>query len=89
MTSDPAYMTLVPTMINLARDLNLEVEAEGVETEDQADLLRPLNARRHRAISIARRFQPSSIRRSWPPPEDLGWAATAPRSIAMRKAYRG
>ena len=42
MTVDPAYMALVSTVISLARNLNLKVVAEGVETEEQANLLRLL-----------------------------------------------
>jgi EAL domain-containing protein (putative c-di-GMP-specific phosphodiesterase class I) len=38
----PEQMALVSTVISLARALNLKVVAEGVETEEQANLLRLL-----------------------------------------------
>lgn len=42
MLDDPAAMTLVQTIISLARTLELEVVAEGVEREEQAKILRLL-----------------------------------------------
>ena len=42
MDKDPTTMTLVQTIIQLARSLRLKVVAEGVETEDQANILRLL-----------------------------------------------
>ncbi len=42
MLDDPSTMTLVQTMISLAHSLRLRVVAEGVETEDQARMLRLL-----------------------------------------------
>ena len=42
MLDDPASATLVQTMISLAHSLSLKVVAEGVETEEQARLLRLL-----------------------------------------------
>jgi EAL domain-containing protein (putative c-di-GMP-specific phosphodiesterase class I) len=42
MLDDPDTMTLVSTIISLAHSLRLEVIAEGVETEDQARILRLL-----------------------------------------------
>jgi diguanylate cyclase (GGDEF)-like protein/PAS domain S-box-containing protein len=42
MHSDPNATTLVSTIISLARSLRLKVVAEGVETEEQAKLLRLL-----------------------------------------------
>jgi len=42
MASDPDAMTLVSTIISLAHSLKLRVIAEGVETEEQARMLRLL-----------------------------------------------
>ena len=42
MTTEPAYMGLVNTIISLAHNLNLKVVAEGVENDEQANLLRLL-----------------------------------------------
>jgi len=43
MTVTPQGLALVSTIINLAHALKLKVVAEGVETEEQARLLRLLN----------------------------------------------
>jgi EAL domain-containing protein (putative c-di-GMP-specific phosphodiesterase class I) len=43
MTKGPEGLALVSMIVNLARSLKLHVVAEGVETEDQANLLRLLN----------------------------------------------
>jgi EAL domain-containing protein (putative c-di-GMP-specific phosphodiesterase class I) len=43
MTKGPEGLALVSMIVNLARSLKLKVVAEGVETEDQANLLRLLN----------------------------------------------
>jgi EAL domain-containing protein (putative c-di-GMP-specific phosphodiesterase class I) len=42
MATDPTTMTLVQTIIQLAHSLRLKVVAEGVETEEQANMLRLL-----------------------------------------------
>ena len=42
MLDDPAAMTLVSTIISLAHALKLDVVAEGVESEEQAKILRLL-----------------------------------------------
>jgi EAL domain-containing protein (putative c-di-GMP-specific phosphodiesterase class I) len=41
-TTDPAYLGIVETCITLAHSLKLKVVAEGVETQEQARLLREL-----------------------------------------------
>ena len=43
LTTSESKMTIVSTMVSLGRDLNLRVIAEGVETEEQARLLRMLH----------------------------------------------
>ena len=43
MTADAQGRTLVSTIINLAHSLKLKVVAEGVETEEQSQLLRSLD----------------------------------------------
>ena len=43
MTAAPEGLALVSTIINLAHSLELNVVAEGVETEEQSRLLRLLN----------------------------------------------
>ncbi len=43
MTVTPEGLALVSTIINLAHSMKLNVVAEGVETEEQARLLRLLN----------------------------------------------
>ena len=43
MATNESKMTIVSTMVSLGRDLNLRVIAEGVETEEQARLLRMLH----------------------------------------------
>jgi EAL domain-containing protein (putative c-di-GMP-specific phosphodiesterase class I) len=40
MLKEPNTMTLVSTMISLARELRLKVVAEGVDSEEQANFLR-------------------------------------------------
>jgi diguanylate cyclase (GGDEF)-like protein/PAS domain S-box-containing protein len=42
MATDPTTMTLIQTIIQLAHSLRLKVVAEGVETEEQANILRLL-----------------------------------------------
>jgi EAL domain-containing protein (putative c-di-GMP-specific phosphodiesterase class I) len=42
MTSNPDDLSIVSTIISLGHSLELKVVAEGVETEDQANLLRLL-----------------------------------------------
>jgi len=43
MSKGPEQMAIVSTVISLGRALNLKVVAEGVETEEQANLLRLLH----------------------------------------------
>ena len=43
MLDDPGAMTLVSTIISLAHTLKIDVVAEGVESEEQAKMLRLLH----------------------------------------------
>ena len=54
MLDDPNNMTLVSTMIALAHSLRMKVVAEGVETEDQAKILRLLRCDQMQGYLIAR-----------------------------------
>jgi EAL domain-containing protein (putative c-di-GMP-specific phosphodiesterase class I) len=54
MTADPDTMTLVSTIISLAHSLRLKVCAEGVETEDQANVLRLLRCDEMQGYLISR-----------------------------------
>jgi len=54
LSSDPADMTLVSTMISLARSFDLTVVAEGVETHDQLKMLRLLKCHEIQGYLIAK-----------------------------------
>jgi diguanylate cyclase (GGDEF)-like protein/PAS domain S-box-containing protein len=54
MLDDPDTMTLVSTIISLAHSLRLEVIAEGVESEDQARILRLLRCDQMQGYLIGR-----------------------------------
>jgi len=54
MLDDPGAMTLVSTMISLAHSLKLTVVAEGVETEEQAKILRLLRCDEIQGYLISR-----------------------------------
>jgi EAL domain-containing protein (putative c-di-GMP-specific phosphodiesterase class I) len=54
MLDDPDTMTLVSTIISLAHSLRLEVIAEGVETEDQARILRLLRCNQMQGYLIGK-----------------------------------
>jgi diguanylate cyclase (GGDEF)-like protein/PAS domain S-box-containing protein len=54
MLDDPAAMTLVSTMISLAHALKLEVVAEGVESEEQAKILRLLRCDQMQGFLISK-----------------------------------
>ena len=54
MASDPNAMTLISTIISLAHSLKLHVIAEGVETEEQARMLRLLRCDQIQGYLIAR-----------------------------------
>jgi EAL domain-containing protein (putative c-di-GMP-specific phosphodiesterase class I) len=54
MTDDPNTMTMVSTMIQLAHSLSLRVVAEGVETEEQAKILRLLRCDEMQGFLVSR-----------------------------------
>ena len=54
MLEDPNNMTLVSTMISLAHSLRMKVVAEGVETEEQAKILRLLRCDQMQGFLIGR-----------------------------------
>jgi diguanylate cyclase (GGDEF)-like protein len=54
MTDDPDAMTLVSTIISLAHSLRLKVVAEGVETEEQATVLRLLRCDEMQGYLVSR-----------------------------------
>jgi diguanylate cyclase (GGDEF)-like protein len=75
MTEDPQEMTIVTTIISLAHSLDLAVVAEGVETADQARLLRLVRCdeiqgylvgRPQPASEVVSQFRTSKA--TWPPP---------------------
>jgi diguanylate cyclase (GGDEF)-like protein/PAS domain S-box-containing protein len=54
MTDDPNTMTMVSTIIQLAHSLSLKVVAEGVETEEQAKILRLLKCDEMQGFLVGR-----------------------------------
>jgi len=54
MLDDPDKMTLVSTMISLAHTMHMKVIAEGVETQDQANMLRLLRCDQMQGYLIAK-----------------------------------
>lgn len=54
MMTDPDAMTLVSTMISLAHSLRMQVVAEGVETEEQAKILRLLRCDQMQGYLVSR-----------------------------------
>ncbi|MBT9493330.1 MAG: EAL domain-containing protein [Paucibacter sp.] len=54
MLEEPANMTLVATMISMAHSLRLKVVAEGVETEEQAKILRLLRCDQMQGFLVSR-----------------------------------
>jgi diguanylate cyclase (GGDEF)-like protein len=62
MVGDPAALTLVETMISLAHSLHLKVVAEGVETEEQADVLRQLGCDQMQGYLFSRPLTSTQMR---------------------------
>jgi diguanylate cyclase len=67
MTEDPDAMTLVSTIISLAHSLGLKVIAEGVETDEQATMLRLLRCDEMQGYLISRPVPFDEISRILPP----------------------
>jgi EAL domain-containing protein (putative c-di-GMP-specific phosphodiesterase class I) len=61
MTHNPHSMTLVSTIISLAHALDLKVIAEGVESEEQAKLLRLLKCDELQGYLISKPLAPGGI----------------------------
>jgi EAL domain-containing protein (putative c-di-GMP-specific phosphodiesterase class I) len=61
MVDDPDTLTLVSTIVSLAHSLRLKVVAEGVETEDQAKMLRLLNCDRMQGYLISKPVPESEL----------------------------
>ena len=66
MSKGPEQMAIVSTVISLARALNLKVVAEGVETEEQANLLRLLRCDEAQGYLFARPVPPEEMERLLP-----------------------
>jgi diguanylate cyclase (GGDEF)-like protein/PAS domain S-box-containing protein len=61
MSKSPEQMAIVSTVISLARALNLRVVAEGVETEEQANLLRLLRCDEVQGFLYSRPVSPEDL----------------------------
>ncbi len=61
MSKSPEQMAIVSTVISLARALNLKVVAEGVETEEQANLLRLLRCDEVQGFLFGRPVPPEEL----------------------------
>jgi diguanylate cyclase (GGDEF)-like protein len=61
LADDPRDRALVRSVIGLAADLGLSVTAEGVETEEQADLLREMGCRRAQGFLYAAALDPDEL----------------------------
>ena len=64
MTDDPNTMTLVSTIIQLAHSLSLKVVAEGVETEEQAKILRLLKCDEMQGFLVSRPLPDRDLRKA-------------------------
>jgi diguanylate cyclase (GGDEF)-like protein/PAS domain S-box-containing protein len=63
MTSNESKTTIVSTMVSLGRDLKLRVIAEGVETEEQAKLLRMLRCDEIQGFLVGRPMPANALAR--------------------------
>jgi EAL domain-containing protein (putative c-di-GMP-specific phosphodiesterase class I) len=72
MNTSPVHKAIVTTVISLARSLNLRIVAEGVESNDQADLLRSLRCDEAQGYLYSRPV----------PEQEIGSALKSPRTDA-------
>ena len=63
MTDDPNTMTMVSSIIQLAHALSLRVVAEGVETEEQAKILRLLKCDEMQGFLVCRPVPEPELRK--------------------------
>jgi diguanylate cyclase (GGDEF)-like protein/PAS domain S-box-containing protein len=61
MTTSPDHMAIVSTIISLAHALNLKVVAEGVETDEQCEMLRSLECDQIQGYLYGRTVPPEEI----------------------------
>ena len=61
MLKDDEMMAVVQTIISLAHSLSLETVAEGVETEEQADVLALLRCERMQGYLVSRPLPPAQL----------------------------
>ena len=66
MSKSPEQMAIVSTVISLARALNLRVVAEGVETEEQANLLRLLRCDEVQGFLFGKPMPPQEMAKALP-----------------------
>jgi EAL domain-containing protein (putative c-di-GMP-specific phosphodiesterase class I) len=66
MATSPEQMAIVSAVISLARALNLKVVAEGVETEEQANLLRLLRCDEVQGYLFGRPVPPGELEKLLP-----------------------
>jgi EAL domain-containing protein (putative c-di-GMP-specific phosphodiesterase class I) len=62
MANAPEQMAIVSTVISLARALNLKVVAEGVETQEQANLLKLLRCDEAQGYLFGRPVPPDELK---------------------------
>jgi diguanylate cyclase (GGDEF)-like protein/PAS domain S-box-containing protein len=74
---------LVSTIINLARSLKLNIVAEGVETDEQAQMLRLLGCDEMQGFLISKPLTRESFESTFLQPLALGQASMKPRSRAI------
>jgi diguanylate cyclase (GGDEF)-like protein/PAS domain S-box-containing protein len=70
MSKSPEQMAIVSTVISLARALNLRVVAEGVETEEQANLLRLLRCDEVQGYLFGKPMPPHEMAKTLPRAEE-------------------